>query len=82
MALLGMDATDLLFDLDFYYSSTFPIDVWMFVDLFGVDKEDHLIACWNMIKNSHLPKILACFASIVKYPRIIPMVAFDVVFLT
>ena len=23
----GMDATDLLFDLDSYYSSTFPIDV-------------------------------------------------------
>ena len=77
-----MDATNLLFDLDFYYTSMFLVDVWMFVDVFGVGKEGHLIACWNMFQNSHLPKILACFASIVKYPRIIPMVAFDVVFLT
>ena len=38
-----MHATDLLFDLDSYYSSTFPIDVGVVVGLFGVDNEGHLL---------------------------------------
>lgn len=31
----GMDAVDLLFDLDSHHFSTIPVDVWVLVDLLG-----------------------------------------------
>ena len=38
-----MNAIDLLFDLDSYYSSVIPTDVWVFIGLLGVDNESHLL---------------------------------------
>ena len=38
-----MNAADFLFGLDSYYSSAFLVDIWIFVGLFGVDNEGHLL---------------------------------------
>ena len=38
-----MNAADFLFGLVSYYSSAFLVDIWMFVGLFGVDNEGHLL---------------------------------------
>lgn len=40
-----MNAADFLFGLDSYYSSAFPVDIWIFVGLFGVDIGGHQFAC-------------------------------------